>query len=347
MEPEFTLEGHKGAVTRVSWSPDDSYLASASIDNSIRLWDMGSGGSQLCILLGHTNYLRSVEWSRSGDFLASCGDDGTIRFWNMKQWRKDHAADPSTGQTILKDDMGIEAYCLKWGPGDKWLVSGHNFWDVKIWDTRNIYNITQMCTLPVEQEHHVHGVTCTNDGQYIAYGGSERCLRVFKYTEGQGVPTPFFEAENCHRYQIWDVEFSPNGKFIATTGADGDVRIWSMDAMEKTKKVSLGLIPKYLKEKKAGKHVHTERDDSRAVVHHRHHDQRPDNHQHGGRRGEAYNRRGDIHNDDEGDDRDYGTPTYDDDDYPKLGKTKKEHRGVKKHGTNKYEKGKDEWNHVL
>jgi hypothetical protein len=36
----------------------------------------------------------------------------------------------------------------------------------------------------------------------------------------------------------------------------------------------------------------------------------------------------------------------DDDDDSKLGKTKKEHRGVKKHGTNKYKKGKDEWNLV-
>lgn len=38
-KPVFTLRCHTGDVLDLAWSPDDRYLASASVDNSVLIWD--------------------------------------------------------------------------------------------------------------------------------------------------------------------------------------------------------------------------------------------------------------------------------------------------------------------
>lgn len=52
-----TLKGHTRAVVCVQYSPDGSVLASASGDNTCKLWD-SSSGQLLQTLQGHTKVLQ-------------------------------------------------------------------------------------------------------------------------------------------------------------------------------------------------------------------------------------------------------------------------------------------------
>ena len=55
-------------------------LASGSSDNTVKLWDVGSG---TCVktLAGHTNPVQSV--CEVGGMLASGSWDGTVKLWPM------------------------------------------------------------------------------------------------------------------------------------------------------------------------------------------------------------------------------------------------------------------------
>src|SRR5262249_20212345 len=45
----FSLEGHGGVISRIAFSPDGKYLATASLDQSVRLWDTATGKEKLTL----------------------------------------------------------------------------------------------------------------------------------------------------------------------------------------------------------------------------------------------------------------------------------------------------------
>jgi hypothetical protein len=80
-KPIFTLNGHRGDVSCLSFSPDGSRLASGSNDHTVRIWDVATGQEALC-LKGHTGWVWGVAFGPSGTKLASGAADGTIKIWD-------------------------------------------------------------------------------------------------------------------------------------------------------------------------------------------------------------------------------------------------------------------------
>ena len=74
--------GHSDYVNSVSFSPDGLTLASGSLDNTVRLWDVASG-EEKTKLEGHSDYVNSVSFSPDGLALASGSFDNTVRVWDV------------------------------------------------------------------------------------------------------------------------------------------------------------------------------------------------------------------------------------------------------------------------
>jgi len=76
-----TLEGHSWGVTSVAFSHDDKRLASASSDNTVKVWDAASGKC-LQTLEGHSDWVTSVAFSHDDKHLASASGDNTVKVWD-------------------------------------------------------------------------------------------------------------------------------------------------------------------------------------------------------------------------------------------------------------------------
>ena len=75
------LEGHQVRIVDIAFSPDGKWIAGASWDGAIGLWQ--PNGRNIRFLRGHNRDIWGVAFSRDGRTLASGANDGTIKLWNL------------------------------------------------------------------------------------------------------------------------------------------------------------------------------------------------------------------------------------------------------------------------
>ncbi|KAI1760616.1 WD40-repeat-containing domain protein, partial [Hypoxylon sp. FL1150] len=76
------LQGHKGYVVDIIFSPDSQLIAIASKDRTIRIWN-GITYTCLHILESPEDLITKIKFSPDGRIIASVSQDKTIRLWNV------------------------------------------------------------------------------------------------------------------------------------------------------------------------------------------------------------------------------------------------------------------------
>jgi len=77
------LEGHRGPLTSVAYSPDGKHLASADTNREIIVWDTASKQLKVNGWVFHTARVNSIAWSPDNVHLASGGLDQNLIVWNV------------------------------------------------------------------------------------------------------------------------------------------------------------------------------------------------------------------------------------------------------------------------
>lgn len=119
--PAATLRGHTGDVLDLAWSPNDSWLASCSIDNSIIVWNADNFPAQVVVIKGHDGLVKGVTWDPVGKYLASQSDDKSLRVWRTRDWKEEAKV------TEPFNECGGTTHVLRchWSPDGAYIVSAH------------------------------------------------------------------------------------------------------------------------------------------------------------------------------------------------------------------------------
>ncbi|MBI3244489.1 MAG: hypothetical protein HYZ49_19590 [Chloroflexi bacterium] len=78
---EPRLDDHTDEITGLAFGLDGQLLASSSLDNTVRLWDVNRRKQIGLPLVGHRGAVRSVAFS-AGDTFVSGGDDNAVILWS-------------------------------------------------------------------------------------------------------------------------------------------------------------------------------------------------------------------------------------------------------------------------
>ncbi|XP_011490804.2 WD repeat and HMG-box DNA-binding protein 1 [Oryzias latipes] len=167
-----TLRGHEAPVLSVTFDPKDEFLASASCDGSVVVWDIEEQTRVISWpLLKKTNDVsnatslcRLAFQPSSGKFLA-VPVETKVHLYERGSW--EHAA-------TLSDDLLTQPInVVSWSPCGRFLAAGAVGGSLMVWDVNS-----KLC---VERQKHEKGFSVCSlawhpSGRQVAYTDTEGCL---------------------------------------------------------------------------------------------------------------------------------------------------------------------------
>ncbi|KAM0338618.1 hypothetical protein ACHAPU_011274 [Fusarium lateritium] len=223
-----TLEGHTSTVSNMAFSRNGQWLASASEDCTIRIWDVATG---VCLQTLESPYadVHAVSFSPDSSCLVSASEDCSIKFWDTisDKFRKTQTVE--TGSNVVTG--------LMFSPDGKWLASWSrssrpvvDIRDAKTGDC--IYSITLEERLPL--------------GSEIRFSFSSDSQRILVGSENPGVRDiagrSWINHPEIHPDRLLTSAFSSEGTWVAHSYGEYGHSIWSISEAGSTR------IAKILKE---------------------------------------------------------------------------------------------------
>ena len=209
-----SIGGHFGIVNSVAFSPDGKTLASASMDDLIRVWDVRAR-EQIRTFSGHKGGVTSsVVFSPDGSVLASGGGDKTVRLWDVRTGERMRTL---SGQLdgISSVAFSHDGELLASGSGPR--GGDHNDKTIWIWNARTGDHLHTL-------EGHTSGVSCLAffpGVPILASGSYDNTIRIWDARTGENIHT--LEG---HKDAVTSVAFSADGNTLVSGSWDSTILLW-------------------------------------------------------------------------------------------------------------------------
>lgn len=202
------LTGHQSWVTAVTFNPRMATLASGSLDDRIKVWNLHTGEA-IYTLNGHPRGVNDVAVTTDGQTLVSCGDDGTVKSWSLAAGRRKY-----TLKGHIRDVTGIAI-----GQKTGILASGSKDKSIHLWKLADGTPIRTLLGSPAA----IRAVAITPDETHLISGGLDNKVRLWNIQTGE-----MMRVFSGHTQPVNRVVVSRDGLFVASASKDKTVRLWSV-----------------------------------------------------------------------------------------------------------------------
>ncbi|MCS7264005.1 MAG: WD40 repeat domain-containing protein [Armatimonadetes bacterium] len=201
--PLGTIDAHDAPITAIALSSDGKILATAAKDFKIKLWDW-SEKRLIRTLTGHKKNILRLKFTPDGKYLVSASADMSVKMWDVmtgnlvRQWDDESTVDWHNGW--------IQAIAIS--ADGKFLATGSRDTTIKVWDLANGELLRTLWG-------HTDTVTALafhpKEKNLLASGSTDGSVWIWDLNTGK----PQYKHSPFNAFDPYDMEFSPDGKFLA------------------------------------------------------------------------------------------------------------------------------------
>jgi cytochrome c len=214
--PFKVLSGHSAPVVALAVSPDGKTLASASWDNTARLWPLAGGPPR--VLEGHRQNVNGVAFTADGRALVTVSYDATLRVWPL--------ATPDPPKTVM---LPAPLNCVGATRRGEIIAAGA---------TGKVFVLSAAGDEVAEIEAAaapIIALAVSADGKHIAASSIQGAIAIIDQDSravartlvGPGLPA-------------WAAVFLPDNRSLFTAGGDRVIRRWNIETGEQAGELAMG-----------------------------------------------------------------------------------------------------------
>ncbi len=237
--PETLLPvGHKSRVTKICYSPVGRFLATASDDGCVCLWDSQTGQLERRFFVENDSFMSGLAFSPDGQFLAAASFD-SVEIWELGQtWGHwvfpDSKGEPIGGNGIITD--------ICWHPYRKELVCGmQESGQAVVWDIRT--GRCRLCLHPDDKSvsknayviDHLNVCRYSPQGDQIAAGFSNGMTVIWDSRSGRQILAMKTHRPVVTGISVRDICFLSDERLL-TAGEDGILALWNLQNGEQIRR---------------------------------------------------------------------------------------------------------------
>lgn len=240
----WRTKAHDGKLFAIRFSSDGRQLATANMNNQLRLWNVDSGDR-----IDQANGGLAMEFFPSGDKIAFRGSEQQLTVRDLRH-KTDHVIDsalrvhciavsPSgrriatagfdhrvrvidaeTGAIIYEfDGHGVPIWRIDYSRDGKWIASGDVQGNLKIWNAVN----GSLAHSVKAHDNAIYSMAFSRDSTRVATGGTDSRVKVFP------IHNPDYPAIlTGHFGEIVALAFADNDDRLMSASIDGTVRLWDL-----------------------------------------------------------------------------------------------------------------------
>lgn len=211
------LVGHSDRIHTVAFSPDGRLIASGSRDHTARIWSTESGAA-LHVITGHRDRVLALAFSPDGRWLITGSRDHTAKIWSTDDYRE--------RQTTKPDGSFIGSVAI--APDSRRAALGDWFGRVAIWPADGTSQPTVVAVLDTVRaafafSADLHTFAAGSRNPANPFDRSLGQIRIYDCATGK-----VRQSFRGHAGGPNALAFSPDGRRLASGGADHAVMVWDL-----------------------------------------------------------------------------------------------------------------------
>ena len=211
-QPVRTLSGQVGRIFSAGLSHDGAWAASGAELGTIQLWKTVDGMPGP-VLAGHTGAVNDLSFHPSNSLVLSSGLDGSVRLWEV----------PATMAPVRGHSQPVAAVALTLD--GELLVTGSLDKTVRVSTVRDGQPKFAVQDFPQP----IQSLSLSSNGKLLGVGDLAGEIQIRNMDQGAMISTL-----GAHLGAVTGLHFLGDGERVASSGADGTVKIWTLPTPTQT-----------------------------------------------------------------------------------------------------------------